>query len=427
MYFGYSKLEIMSSLNYKLFGTQIGLCILIMLLVFSCKSEPDEIIPETCEDLDISEIEFEEGFVDRRLDTNLKMVFPEQKSILFSSKIDGGEEQLIKYHIPTQSELWQAETWYEERAGALVNNHYHDNILFYRNAHLEFAINTQDGSIVFDEERTDCDDSGISGLDYTYYSKREFIDEATQLKSSAIVKGNVLDPAIPEVLVVPPYDAIGSSTSLGRVMSINAFENEQGNVMLAVRFHDNEPFGTPFKNFFSVFNVSQNSWEYIVPLKHHITGGNTIINNDVVFMATQDSVSCIDLNTGIAKWATAGYGILRQLLSLYNNDVIIRTGGNIERRDGDTGQVVWSSNLGDHIQRFIVVNERLFCVGREFTVSDVASGNLLLSYASPYANCDAEYGFGYIQDLHGYFDEETNRYHIFLNIDDHLLFYELEG
>jgi len=401
--------------------------VLFICLFFSCSKNELSTNEDSSEEIiDESIFHFHEGFTDRKPNTNIKTILPSDKSILLT-EFATEENELVKFNIPSLSNNWQAETWYRERAGTGSHNYHHENVILFRHGHHDFAINLEDGTLLYDVEREGCPDTRLTGIDYQYFTRSTVTDEATQLTKQIVLIGDIRKPDTPEFLVSPHYDSIGNNGSLGRIMGLHAFENEVGEHLLAIRYFDYESDYPLFKDLFAVYNITQSSWLVAqVPLEYHITGAQTVVANGLIYYGSQSHVSCLDVKTGELKWVTEANTLApTKLLAFADGDIFVRDyNGMLQRRRAETGELMWETYLGN-IQRFIIIHDKLFSIGKEFTITSIETGETIHAFSSPYIDYDPAYYFDRTKDLMGYYDEAIKRSYIFLNSDDQMICYEI--
>lgn len=402
---------------------------LLFSLLFSCsKNELAPVDDSSNEIIDESTLVFQDGFTDRKLQTNIKAVFPADKSILLA-KTSTDEGELIKFNLTSQTITWQAGIWYREKAGTGNYNYHHENAILFRQGHHDFAYNIEDGTLLYDEERLDCPNSKLTGFNHHYYTRATVKDDLTQLDKEIIYIGDIRQPDIPEVLVSPQYDSTGNNTSLGRIMGLHAFENEIGEELLAIRYFDYDEGSPSLKNMFAVYNISQSNWLVTnTPLDYHNSGTQSIIRNGLIYYGSQSHVTCIDTKTGTLKWVTEASTLSPYYLLAYAEEsIFVRNyDGMVQRREAETGNLIWETHLG-HMQRFMILKDKLFVIGLDFTIIDIASGEIIHSFSSPYIDYDPTNYFGYTSNIMGFSDDATDVSYLFMNIGDNMISYEIEN
>ena len=386
----------------------------------TCEGKDKEIIDE-------SNLTFHEGFKCRMLNTNIKAVFEAENSILLI-KTETEENVLVKYSISNQFNIWNAATWYREKVCPGNSNYHYGDVILFRQGNHDFAINLEDGSLLYDEERDGLPDVKLIGFGYNYFSRWTVIDSVSQNTKEVIFIGDIREAKMPEFLTSPPYDSIGQYGKLGRIMGMHAFENEFGELLLAIRFHDYGPSGQ-LKDLFAVYNVSQHNWATEpVPFEFHKTGIQSVVADGLIYYGSQDYVSCIDTKTGVLKWVIQTAPHSPYILLAFADESIFLQGQNgmLQRRTAETGELIWETDLGN-LQRFIVIKDKLFSIGKNFKVTDIETGTIIHTFTSPYIDCNPISYFGYTKSLMGYYDASSNLTHIFLNIDKHMICYEIEN
>ncbi|HEB62424.1 MAG TPA: hypothetical protein ENI82_04645 [Bacteroidetes bacterium] len=401
---------------------------LLMLMVSSClKNKSLTCEGKDKETIDESSLTFQEGFKYRMLNTNIKAVFETENSILLV-KTETEENELVKYSILKQSNIWNAATWYREKVCPGYSNYHYENIILFRQGNHDFAINLEDGSLLYDEERDGLPDVKLVGFGYNYFSRWTVIDSVSQNTKEVIYKGDIREAKMPEFLISPPYDSIGRNGKLGRIMGMHAFENEFGELLLAIRFHDYEPSGQ-LKDLFAVYNVNQGNW-VTEPVLFELDeiGHQSVVANGLIYYGSQDNVSCIDTKTGALKWGVQNAPHSPYILLAFADNSIFLQGPNgmLQRRTAETGKLIWETDLGN-LQRFIVIKDKLFSIGQNFKVTDIETGTIIHTFTSPYIDCNPISYFGYTKSLMGYYDANSNLTHIFLNIDKNMVCYEIEN
>ncbi|MFK7774322.1 MAG: PQQ-binding-like beta-propeller repeat protein [Saprospiraceae bacterium] len=403
--------------------------LLLISLLFSCsKNELAPIDESPNQIIDESTLVFQEGFTDRKLQTNIKAIFPSDKSILLAKTLTD-EGELIKFNISTQTISWQATTWYREKAGTGNYNYQHENAILFRQGHHDFAYSIEDGTLLYDEERLDCPSSKLTGLNHHYYTRATVKDDLTQLDKEIIYIGDIRQSDIPEVLVSPPYDSIGNNNSLGRIMGLHAFENEIGEELLAIRYFDYDVDYPSFNDLFAMYNITQSNWVVTnALLDYHDSGTQSIEANGLIYYGSQSYVSCIDTKTGILKWVTEASTLSPYYLLAYAEESIFvkNHDGMVQRREAETGNLIWETHLG-HMQRFMILKDKLFAIGRDFTIIDITSGEIIHSFPSPYIDYDPINYFGYTSNIMGFYDDATDVSYVFMNIGENMISYEMEN
>lgn len=400
---------------------------LLIFLLISCSKKELVTVDATPEVLiDESTLIFQDGFTCRKINTNIKEVLPAEKSVLLLTS-QREEEELIKFHIPSQSTLWNAPTWYWERAG-VGNNHYqNEGVIFFRHGHHDFAIDLEDGTLTYDEELDGCPSSSITGIGDYYFTRSTVIDEITQHEKEIILIGDIQQPGNSEILVSPQYDTLGNNNRLGRIMGIHPFENEFGELLLAIRFFDFNHNSSGWKDLFAVYNVTNQNWTVEeVLLDYHDSGTQTMEANGLIYYGSQSYVSCLDTKTGDLKWYTEASTLAPTYLMSYADEgVFVKQGEMLQRRQAETGDLIWETTIGN-AQRFTIIQNKLFSLGREFLIIDIETGEILHSYSSPYVDYNPDYYFGYASDMMGYYDDTTKRTHIFINNGNDMICYEID-
>ncbi len=402
---------------------------ILISLLFSCsKKELAPVDNSANEVIDESSLVFQYGFTDRKLQTNIKAVFPFDKSILLA-KTSTEEGELIKFDLTSQTISWQAETWYREKAGTGNYNYHHENIILFRQGHHDFAYNIEDGTLLYDEERLDCPSSKLTGLNHHYYTLATVKDDLSQLDKEIIYIGDIRLPDIPEVLVSPPYDSLGNNTSLGRIMGLHAFVNDLGEELLAIRYFDYGEDSPSFKDMFAVYNIYQNNWIVTnTPLDYHDSGTQSIQANGLIYYGSQSYVSCIDTQTGSLNWVTEASSLSpSKLLAYAKESVFVKNyDGMVQRREAETGDLIWETHI-ENSQRFMILKDKLFVIGRDFTIINIESGETIHSFSSPYIDYDPNNYFGSTSNLMGFYDEALDISYLFLNIGENMISYEMEN
>lgn len=411
---------------------QLPFYILFLGLFFSCSDKAPTIIDLVPEDMVVSEpidestLSLHDGFTDRKFNTQIKAILPAEKSILLT-KSATGVDQLVKFDFTAQFDHWKAATWYPERLGVRNHHYRHEDVILFRQGHHDFAIDLRDGTLRYDEEREGCPDSKLVGIGEHFFTWGVVVDEATQQEKEVVFMGDIREPDMPQKLLSPPYNAEGRDGSLGRIMGLHAFANEQGEELLAIRFFDFDPEAPLLQDFFAVYNVTQRSWQVPqVPLEFHDTGANSVVANGFIYYGSQSYISCVDTKTGAMQWVAEGYAIASpSMLAFADGAIFMSNQGMLQRRDANTGDLIWETPLGN-IQRFIVVHDKVFSIAADFSITSMETGEILHSFSSPYLEDESNFYFGKTKDLLGYYDEELKRTYIFFNIEDNLITYELE-
>lgn len=396
---------------------------LIFCLFFSCSKKE---LGSTNEPINKTSFTFEDGFTSLEINTNIKAILPSEKSILLSTSTPDKSE-LVKFNIPSQSKVWTSATWHRERSGTGSYSYHYENVILFRHGHRDFAINLDDGSLRYDVERDDCPDASLIGLGYQYFTRWPVIDEVTQNSKEIVLIGDIRRPDMPSALACPSYDSIGNNGSLGRIMGLHVFENESEEQLLAIRYFDFQPENPYLEDYFAIYNITKKNWVLTkVPLDYHTTGTQSIVANGLVYYGSQSHVSCIDTKSGELKWVTQAYALSpTNLLAFADGSIFIKDhNGMLQRRNAETGELIWESSLGN-IQRFIIIRDKLFSIGKKFTITNIENGETLHSFTSPYKDHHPKNYFSKTKKLMGYYDKETKLSHLFLNIDDNLAFFEL--
>lgn len=402
--------------------------LLISLLVSCSKNEIAPVDNLSNVVIDEGTLAFQDGFKDRKLQTNIKAVFPSDKSILLT-RTSTDEGELIKFNITTKTIPWQAATWYQEKPGTGNYNYHYENVILFRQGHHDFAYSIEDGTLLYDEERLDCPSSKLTGLNHHYYTRATVKDDITQFDKEIIYIGDIRQSDLPEVLISPLYDSIGNNNSLGRIMELNAFENETGDELLAIRYFDYGENYPSFEDLFAVYNISQSNWVVTnAPLEYHDSGTQSIVANGLIYFGSQSYVSCIDTKTGILKWVTEASSLSPSKVLAYSEESVFvkNYDGMVQRRDAETGDIIWETYI-ENSHRFMILKDKLFVIGRDFTILNIASGEIIHSFSSPYMEYYPNNYFGSTSNLMGFYDEATNISYLFMNIDDNMISYELEN
>lgn len=406
-------------------------CFFTLLLFFSCAKneiveETTNVLPEE-EIIDESALTFQEGFTGKLLNTNLKAIIEEDKSIIISND-ELAEERLFKFHIPSQSNLWEAKTWYEEKAGVGNRNYHHDDFILFRQGHHDFIIDLENGSLLYDDEIDGCPSSSLVGFGDYYFSIASVIDSLTDQIKEIILIGDLREQANSDILVSPLYDSIGRDGKLGRIMGLHPFENEVGELHLAIRYFDMDPSTPITKDLFAVYNITQDQWEVEhEPLAYHSTGTKSVVGNGKIVFGSQSYVSCLDTKSGMLKWVTDGGALgSSNLLGFADGDFFLVAPNNtLERRNGETGNLVWQNEMGEYF-KFIILNNKIFSLGDRFSIINIETGKILQSYSSPYTNYDATDYFNRTYKMMGFYDESIQKYYVYLNVGDDMISFEMK-
>lgn len=405
-----------------------SLFILMVCLFFSCAKNEIFFGEGAQEIIDESTLTFKEGFNCRMLNTNILTVLEAENCILMV-KTKKEENELVKYSISNQSNVWQVTTWYNDQICPPTFYYHNEDVILFRKGNRDFANNLVDGSLLYDEVGKGSPKGELVGYGYNYFSRSTSFYKATQNKCELIFYGDIRGSKMGDYLISPPYDTLGKYGEVGRVMGMHPFESKIGELLLAIRFFDFEPLGSNMQDLFAVYNVSQNKWATEpVPLEFHETGTQSIVANGLIYYGSQDHVSCIDTETGGLKWVIEASSLSPySLLALGDESIFVRNlNGMLQRRNAETGELIWENDLG-HLQRFIVIQDKLFSIGQNFTVTDIKTGKTMHSYSSPYVDYNPNYYFGNANNLMGYYDEGSNLIHVFININEHMVCYEIEN
>lgn len=143
------------------------------------------------------------------------------------------------------------------------------------------------------------------------------------------------------------------------------------------------------------------------------------LNIKFQIFASQNYVSCLEKETGNLKWYNEANALGYNKIAAADGDIFMKNNdGMIQRRNGETGKLVWERYL-EYINQLIIVKDKLFAIGSGFLIINIESGDLLHSYESPYVEEFPQNYFSYYAStLMGYYDTDLKRYHIYFNIED---------
>ncbi len=392
---------------------------IFLVLFFACSKKDD--LP-----LDESTLEFQEGFVDRVTNGTVRAILPSQKSVLFLSSLEE-ENRLVKYNLSSRSNEWQAKTWYRELPTRTHKIYLYEEVVLFRDGHHDFAFNLENGNLLYDELRLDCPDSRLEGIDHHYFSTWAVMDTASELKKEIILIGDIRVSDLSEILVSPPYASNGDGRWLGRIMNVDPFENESGEVMLAVRYYDYDA-NNSIVHRTGIYNVSTRRWLFSnIPLEHHLLHTQTLIAGDHIYYGSYEILSCVDAKTGLTKWVTEAFATASsKSVVAIDGDVIFKSlNGTVQRRNGTTGELIWEKDLGRPNQ-LLLLKDKLFYVNNQgFSITDIESGELIKSFSSPYVNYEGDDYFIGKSSVLGFYDAESDYANILLNVGENFFHYQL--